>query len=114
MSESLVCIFLIDSRMVFAGVFAAFQHQRDKRQKLRIGVTGVMDMGRRLFHNISVKEQGSEGQKGREQRTQFPPRSKRARQCAPAARKLAGLLTNRSSMIVISNRYLARVRISKS
>lgn len=64
MSESLVCVFLIDSRMVFAGVFAAFQHQRDKRQKLRIGVTGIMDMGRRLFHNMSVKEQGLEGRKG--------------------------------------------------
>lgn len=49
MSESLVCVFLIDSSMVFAGVFAAFQHQRHKRQELGIGVTRVMDMRGRLF-----------------------------------------------------------------
>jgi len=37
-----------------------------------------------------------------------------ARQWAPAAAKLGGLPTKRSSMIVISKKYLARVLVSRS
>lgn len=44
MPESLVSVFLEDGRVVLTGVLAAFQQQRDERQQLRIGVTGIVDM----------------------------------------------------------------------
>lgn len=55
MSESLVSIFLEDGGVVLTGILTAFQQQRDKRQKLRIGVAGIVDMRRGLFRNRSIK-----------------------------------------------------------
>ena len=58
-SESFVCVFFIDGRMVHARVFTALQHQRDERVKLGISVARVVDVSWGLFtaRKVSKTEQ---------------------------------------------------------
>lgn len=103
-------VLLIDGAMVLARILAALEEHLDERLELVERVTGVMDMGRSLatvsMNNLSQQIDSL---------THSPlARNRREMQCAPAARKLGVLLTKRSSMMVISRKYLARVRVSRS
>lgn len=46
--ESFVIVLFVDGSVMLAGVFAALHHERDQREKLRVGVSGVVRMGRGL------------------------------------------------------------------
>lgn len=59
-SESFVCVFFIDGRMVHARVFTALQHQRDERVKLGISVARVVDVGWGLFTTRQVSNAGQQ------------------------------------------------------
>jgi hypothetical protein len=96
--------------VVLARILAALEQHLDERLELGQRVARVVDMGKRLGTVSMASQARVDGSL-----TQSPlPRNRREMQCAPAARKLGGLLTKRSSMMVISRKYLARVRVSRS
>lgn len=108
----LVRVFIKDGGMMLAWVFAAFDHKQDEVVELAVRVVGIVSMCGSLAgsQHCHITDRPKF-----ERLTQLPFFSIiLARQCAPAATKLGGLPTRRSSMIVISRKYLANVRVSRS
>lgn len=56
---SLVKVFVVNSTVMPTRVFAALDHEHYETVELRIGVVGVVDVGRRLQTCISDREKGS-------------------------------------------------------
>lgn len=107
---ALVGVLIEDGGVVLLGVLAAFEHQLHQGVELGVGVLRVIHVVGGLAE-ISVYVSNAE----RTYHTQFPFFNIiRAKQCAPAAVKLGGLPRKRSSMIVISKKYFAKVLVSRS
>lgn len=108
---ALVGVFVEDGGVVLLGVLAAFEHQLDQGVELGVGVLRVIHVVRGLAEISVCCVSNTESA----YHTQFPFFNIiRAKQCAPAAVKLGGLPRKRSSMIVISKKYFARVLVSRS